>query len=186
MHILVLVCPAHPVCKYCCTLKRHLQNAWKTGSLAAVWMRSHFSVKALIIKLVKFVKLYDLSSMYSNTFHILRPSKAPGFCYAWLELVSHRVFIGRMLAITPEQRVSVRASSSQSSQPSWDVAGHARHGPNSLLILSLSLVLYIKIPGMKHQITVRTVAFAGLEHVCTVADWPLQVPGSIPQECRTD
>ena len=46
-------------------------------------------------------------SVFSNTFHILRPAKAPGFAYAWLELVSHRVFIGRMLAITPQQRVSV-------------------------------------------------------------------------------
>lgn len=41
---------------------------------------------------------------FCHTFHILRPAKAPGFCYAWLELVSHRVFIGRMLVITPQQR----------------------------------------------------------------------------------
>ena len=41
----------------------------------------------------------------SNTFHILRPAKAPAFSYAWLELISHRVFIGRMLAITTQQRV---------------------------------------------------------------------------------
>jgi len=41
----------------------------------------------------------------SNTFHILRPAKAPGFAYAWLELISHRVFIGRMLALTPQQKV---------------------------------------------------------------------------------
>ena len=30
--------------------------------------------------------------------HILRPAKAPGFAYAWLEIVSHRVFMGRILA----------------------------------------------------------------------------------------
>lgn len=42
----------------------------------------------------------------SNTFHILRPARAPGFAFAWLELISHRVFIGRMLALTPQQRVS--------------------------------------------------------------------------------
>ncbi|XP_064610278.1 CCR4-NOT transcription complex subunit 1-like isoform X2 [Liolophura sinensis] len=41
---------------------------------------------------------------FSNTFHILRPVKAPGFAYAWLELVSHRVFIGRLLALTVQQR----------------------------------------------------------------------------------
>lgn len=49
------------------------------------------------------IRLFYISS---NTFHILRPAKAPGFAYAWLELVSHRVIIGRMLAITPQQRVS--------------------------------------------------------------------------------
>ncbi len=57
--------------------------------------------------------LFDLDlSLYppSNTFHILRPAKAPGFAYAWLELVSHRVFIGRMLAITPQQRVGDTSS----------------------------------------------------------------------------
>jgi hypothetical protein len=38
---------------------------------------------------------------------VLRPAKAPGFSYAWLELISHRVFIGRMLALTPQQKVRV-------------------------------------------------------------------------------
>ncbi|KAJ8667643.1 hypothetical protein QAD02_009306 [Eretmocerus hayati] len=47
---------------------------------------------------------YQVLTAFCHTFHILRPAKAPGFCYAWLELVSHRVFIGRMLAITPQQR----------------------------------------------------------------------------------
>jgi len=42
----------------------------------------------------------------SNVLHILRPAKAPGFAYAWLELVSHRIFVGRVLAMTPQQRVS--------------------------------------------------------------------------------
>jgi len=41
----------------------------------------------------------------SNVLHILRPAKAPGFAYAWLELVSHRIFVGRVLAMTPHQRV---------------------------------------------------------------------------------
>ncbi|KAM6118199.1 LOW QUALITY PROTEIN: CCR4-NOT transcription complex subunit 1 [Pterocles gutturalis] len=36
---------------------------------------------------------------FCNTFHILRPTKAPGFVYAWLELI-HRIFIARMLAHT--------------------------------------------------------------------------------------
>ncbi|XP_031355964.1 CCR4-NOT transcription complex subunit 1 [Photinus pyralis] len=47
---------------------------------------------------------YQVLTAYCHTLHILRPSKAAGFCYAWLELISHRVFIGRMLAITPQQK----------------------------------------------------------------------------------
>lgn len=47
--------------------------------------------------------------MCSNTFHILRPTKAPGFVYAWLELISHRIFIARMLAHTPQQKVCMEA-----------------------------------------------------------------------------
>ncbi|XP_063987616.1 CCR4-NOT transcription complex subunit 1 [Diachasmimorpha longicaudata] len=47
---------------------------------------------------------FQVLTAYCHTLHILRPAKAPGFCYAWLELVSHRVFIGRMLAITPQQK----------------------------------------------------------------------------------
>lgn len=30
--------------------------------------------------------------------------QAPGFAYAWLEIVSHRVFIGRILSLTPQQK----------------------------------------------------------------------------------
>ncbi|KAK7790471.1 hypothetical protein R5R35_006209 [Gryllus longicercus] len=47
---------------------------------------------------------YQVLTAFCHTLHILRPAKAPGFAYAWLELVSHRVFIGRMLAITPQQK----------------------------------------------------------------------------------
>ena len=43
---------------------------------------------------------------YCNMLHILRPAKAPGFAYAWLEIVSHRVFMGRILATTPQQKVT--------------------------------------------------------------------------------
>lgn len=52
------------------------------------------------------VILSDIPCSFSNTFHVLRPAKSPGFSYAWLEFISHRVFIGRMLAITPQQKVS--------------------------------------------------------------------------------
>nr|CAD7196956.1 unnamed protein product [Timema douglasi] len=47
---------------------------------------------------------YQVLTAFCHTLHILRPSKSPGFAYAWLELVSHRVFIGRMLAVTPQQK----------------------------------------------------------------------------------
>ncbi|KAG5879168.1 hypothetical protein JTB14_029970 [Gonioctena quinquepunctata] len=47
---------------------------------------------------------FHVLTAYCHTLHILRPSKAAGFCYAWLELVSHRVFMGRMLATSPQQK----------------------------------------------------------------------------------
>lgn len=47
---------------------------------------------------------FHVLTAYCHTLHILRPSKAAAFCYAWLELVSHRVFMGRMLASAPQQK----------------------------------------------------------------------------------
>jgi len=47
---------------------------------------------------------FEVLTAFCHVFHILRPAKAPGFSYAWLELISHRVFIGRLLALTPSQR----------------------------------------------------------------------------------
>ena len=47
---------------------------------------------------------FHVLTAYCHTLHILRPSKVAGFCYAWLELVSHRLFMGRMLAHTPQQK----------------------------------------------------------------------------------
>lgn len=47
---------------------------------------------------------FHILNAYCHTLHILRPTKAAGFCYAWLELVSHRVFMGRMLASSPQQK----------------------------------------------------------------------------------
>lgn len=41
---------------------------------------------------------------FCHTYHILRPSVAPGFCYSWLELISHRVFLQRILASTPQAK----------------------------------------------------------------------------------
>jgi len=47
---------------------------------------------------------FEVLTAFCHVFHILRPAKAPGFSYAWLELISHRVFIGRLLLLTPNQR----------------------------------------------------------------------------------
>lgn len=46
----------------------------------------------------------NVITAFCHTLHILRPSAAPGFCYSWLELISHRVFVGRALAILPQQK----------------------------------------------------------------------------------
>ncbi len=45
---------------------------------------------------------FEVLTAYCNMLHILRPAKAPGFAYAWLEIVSHRVFTGRILV--PQQQ----------------------------------------------------------------------------------
>jgi CCR4-NOT transcription complex subunit 1 len=47
---------------------------------------------------------FQVLTAFCHVFHILRPAKAPGFAFAWLELISHRVFIGRLLALTPLQK----------------------------------------------------------------------------------
>ncbi|CAM1310304.1 CNOT1 (predicted), partial [Pycnogonum litorale] len=52
---------------------------------------------------------FQVLTAFCNTLHILRPTRAPGFAYAWLELVSHRVLIGRMLHLTPNQKTLFQA-----------------------------------------------------------------------------
>ena len=52
------------------------------------------------IYLPKLIISLQVLTAYCNMLHILRPVKAPGFAYAWLEIVSHRVFMGRILATT--------------------------------------------------------------------------------------
>ncbi|XP_050527108.1 CCR4-NOT transcription complex subunit 1-like isoform X2 [Daktulosphaira vitifoliae] len=47
---------------------------------------------------------YPILAAFCHTFHLLRPKKVPGFAYAWLELISHRIFIGRLLGLTPQQK----------------------------------------------------------------------------------
>lgn len=40
---------------------------------------------------------------FSNTFHTLRPSFAPGFIFAWLDLISHRSFLPHLMSL-PDKR----------------------------------------------------------------------------------
>ncbi|KAJ2954200.1 hypothetical protein O0L34_g2438 [Tuta absoluta] len=47
---------------------------------------------------------YQVLTAFCHTLRIIRPNAAPGFCYAWLELVAHRAFINRVLAVTPQQK----------------------------------------------------------------------------------
>ena len=47
---------------------------------------------------------FQVLTAYCNMLHILRPAKAPGFAFAWLEIVSHRVFLGRILVQTGGQK----------------------------------------------------------------------------------
>ncbi|KAL0280391.1 UNVERIFIED_CONTAM: hypothetical protein PYX00_001693 [Menopon gallinae] len=47
---------------------------------------------------------FQVLTSYCHVMHLIRPTKAPAFAYAWLELISHRVFIGRILALTPQQK----------------------------------------------------------------------------------
>lgn len=47
---------------------------------------------------------FQVLTSYCHVMHLIRPTKAPGFAYAWLELISHRVFLGRILALTPQQK----------------------------------------------------------------------------------
>lgn len=47
---------------------------------------------------------FQVLTAFCHTLRIIRPSAAPAFCYAWLEMVSHRSFINRVLAVTPQQK----------------------------------------------------------------------------------
>jgi len=51
------------------------------------------------------VLVAQVLTAFVNTYRILRPARYPGFAFAWLELISHRAFIGRMLQLTAQQRV---------------------------------------------------------------------------------
>ncbi|KAM7434782.1 CCR4-NOT transcription complex subunit 1 [Porites harrisoni] len=47
---------------------------------------------------------FQVLQTFSTVFHALRPSRAPGFAYAWLELISHRLLMSKLLLNTPQQK----------------------------------------------------------------------------------
>ena len=48
---------------------------------------------------------YHILSCFGTVLHDLRPSRASGFAYAWLELVSHRTLMSKLLLNSPQQKV---------------------------------------------------------------------------------
>ncbi|PPD83203.1 hypothetical protein GOBAR_DD19873 [Gossypium barbadense] len=40
---------------------------------------------------------FQILTAFANAFHALQPLKVPSFCFAWLELVSHRTFMPKLL-----------------------------------------------------------------------------------------
>lgn len=61
--------------------------------------------------------LYHILQAFVNVYHIVRPTKAPGFAYAWLELVSHRIFMSKMLSM-PGATAAANAVDAQQQQQS--------------------------------------------------------------------
>ena len=48
----------------------------------------------------------NILQAFVNVYHIIRPSKAPGFVYAWMELLANRNFLSKMLVVnkpSPDQ-----------------------------------------------------------------------------------
>lgn len=62
--------------------------------------------------------LYHILQAFVNVYHIVRPTKAPGFAYSWLELVAHRLFMSKMLNV-PTGGVPV--ADQQTSYKTWNM-----------------------------------------------------------------
>jgi CCR4-NOT transcription complex subunit 1 len=41
---------------------------------------------------------------FTQAYHHLRPAKAPGFVFAWIELIGYRTYVSRMMSHTPEKK----------------------------------------------------------------------------------
>jgi len=42
---------------------------------------------------------YGILSVFGSAFHVIQPLVVPGFAFAWLELVSHRMFLSNLLSV---------------------------------------------------------------------------------------
>ena len=49
---------------------------------------------------------YHILSCFGTVLLELKPSRAPGFAYAWLELVAHRTLMSKLLLNSPQQKVN--------------------------------------------------------------------------------
>ncbi|XP_039227537.1 CCR4-NOT transcription complex subunit 1 isoform X5 [Drosophila yakuba] len=84
------------------------QNLHKALLSALNGMPSMAEIQAAAMQLasenVELSLMHSIVSAFAYTYHLLNPSVAPGFCFAWLELISHRVFLGRILVQIPGQK----------------------------------------------------------------------------------
>ncbi|KAJ4956450.1 hypothetical protein NE237_013233 [Protea cynaroides] len=46
---------------------------------------------------------FQVLTAFANAFHALQPLKVPGFSFAWLELVSHRTYMPKLLTLNPQK-----------------------------------------------------------------------------------
>ncbi|KAJ4954224.1 hypothetical protein NE237_031056 [Protea cynaroides] len=46
---------------------------------------------------------FQVLTAFANAFHALQPLKVPGFSFAWLELVSHRSYMPKLLTLNPQK-----------------------------------------------------------------------------------
>ena len=65
--------------------------------------------------------MYFILQAFVNVFHIVRPTKVPGFAYSWLELVSHRLFMSKMLAVSGGGQQQQSPTSLEQNYKSWNM-----------------------------------------------------------------
>ena len=76
----------------------------------------------------------------------------PGFAYSWLELISHRTFIAKLLLHTPQQKVSIFP---------WDLEVFIEKGQEGDQIIPIPILLFHCLQGwpLFHQLLVDLFKF---------------------------